>query len=122
MTDQSSADVMQQAQAHARYFWPVVLIVLGATARFMMLPSRQSLGTWVRALVLALFVGYMANLLALEYGLSENLRALTIAASAFLADDLLRGAATLIRTVANNPSLVLEAIFGFLDRFRPGKK
>ena len=117
MQEQLDSEALDRAARVGVSLWPVVLVILAATARFMMLPPRQNLATWFRALVTSMVAGIGAHLLGREYGLSENLWALAIILAAFLADDILRGVLVVGTTFSKNPMVV----FDWVDRLR-GRK
>jgi hypothetical protein len=117
MQDHIDSEVLDRAARVGVSLWPVVLVVLAATARFMMLPPRQNLATWFRALVTSMLAGLSAHLFAREYGLSENMWAMSIIIASFLADDILRGVLVVGTAFSKNPSV----IFDWVDRLR-GRK
>lgn len=102
---------LDQLIESAKPLTPLALAFLAVCARFMMLPRGHSVFTFLRGLFVAAFVGLTVNSAALGYGLDENWRAVVVAVTAFLADDLLRGLIVVGRQLKEDPFAVWDRVF-----------
>ena len=88
----------------------VALAVMGATARFIMVPPRASLGAYLRGITLAVCTVWVVNHIGIATGLSENWRLALLGVAAFLADDILFGLVNVGSRLRNDPKGLIEDI------------
>lgn len=88
----------------------VALAVMGATARFIMVPPRASLGAYLRGITLAVCTVWVVNHLGIAAGLSDNLRLALLGVAAFIADDILYGLINVGARLRTDPKGLIEDI------------
>lgn len=106
MHDES--ELAQKLASLSSNLWPLAIVALATTCRFLMIPELQSLFQWVKGFIFALFMGLLAHLAAKELQLSEYMWAASIAVAAFFADHILKGVTRLGEAFAKDPFVIIS--------------
>lgn len=77
-------------------------------------PEKRTFGSYLRGLVLAIFVGYTVFQFINDYDFTQGQTVVIVAVTAFSADDILLGLLALSEKITTRPREVLNAVLSFL--------
>ncbi len=88
----------------------VGISALAATCRLFVSPEKRSLKDFLRATVLAVFVGGLTGGIVQGYNLSPETQGAIVGVCAFVADDILLGMISVAAWLRENPARLLNII------------
>lgn len=94
----------------------MALAIMGATARFIMVPPRASLLAYLRGITLAVCTVWVVNYFAQAAELKEGTRLGLLGVAAFVADDILYALVKLGTRLREDPKGLIEDIKQLLGR------
>lgn len=87
------------------------LSTLAAASRTMLSEDRRTFTGYIRAIILALFVGSITGLLIQDYNLSAATEGGIVGVAAFIADDILIFIVRVAKMLSDNPRIIIDVLF-----------
>lgn len=98
----------------------IVIAILAGTSRTILSTEQRTFGAYIRMIVIAGFVGFIASQFMKDVALSEGTKGAIVGVAAFIANDILRALLVIGEMLANDPIGTISKLRG-LRSLRGGK-